>query len=244
MPFSCLYYTMVMFDKWIPQLIVYCTWIVYHEALRFITNSKSLTHHCVSYTCVDWLSLYDCRYIHWCVLICMCIFGLLPSHLKTCISSKNTNSDHLQSPITELSSIVWGQSQNRNGENNRHVFGSIHLQWTYKNLKLGHAGCFETIAYWFGEKHLFHNALSCDCNVVLFVFFFKSMFKYFGIVLKCFICVAAVLARTLISRGFSKIVVKNNKNKWDILKPITIFKLQSTIQQSISPICHGAQLAY
>jgi len=52
---------------------------VYHVALRFITNLKTLTHHCVLYARVGWSVLSIRRQKHWHVFIYKSILGLLPS---------------------------------------------------------------------------------------------------------------------------------------------------------------------
>ena len=42
---------------------------VYHASLRFITNAKSLTHHCILYEMVGWTSLTIRRKQHWYIFI-------------------------------------------------------------------------------------------------------------------------------------------------------------------------------
>ena len=42
---------------------------VYHGALRFVTNFKTLTHHCSLYARVGWFALSTLRLHHWHILI-------------------------------------------------------------------------------------------------------------------------------------------------------------------------------
>ncbi len=52
---------------------------VYHGALRFITNSKALTHHCLLHSQVGWPALSSRRLKHWYLFIYKVILGLFPS---------------------------------------------------------------------------------------------------------------------------------------------------------------------
>ena len=70
---------------------------VYHGALRFITNLKTLTHHCNLYTRVGWSSLTTCRLKHWHILIYKAILGALPPYLRMYINRTCTGSYRLRS---------------------------------------------------------------------------------------------------------------------------------------------------
>ena len=78
---------------------------VYHGALRFITNFKSLTHRCVLYSRVGWSSLSTRRLMHWHILIYKAILGLLPSYLLTFISQRTSGSYNLRSQNFLLLSV-------------------------------------------------------------------------------------------------------------------------------------------
>lgn len=58
---------------------------VFHGALRFITNLKSLTHHCLLYSLVGWFSFLIQRWMHWHIFIYKAVLGLLPPYLNTYI---------------------------------------------------------------------------------------------------------------------------------------------------------------
>ena len=66
-------------------------------ALRFITNFRSLTHHCSLYARVGWSALATRRLYHWHVFVYKAILGLLPAYLGRCISQKSTGSQNLRS---------------------------------------------------------------------------------------------------------------------------------------------------
>lgn len=70
---------------------------VYHGALRFITDLKTLTHHCNLYTRVGWSSLTTRRLKHWHILIYKAILGALPLYLRMYINRKCTGSYRLRS---------------------------------------------------------------------------------------------------------------------------------------------------
>ncbi len=70
---------------------------VYHGALRFITNSKALTHHCFLYSRVGWSALSYHRLKHWYVFIYKVILGLLPSYLQQNIFQKGVKNYGLRS---------------------------------------------------------------------------------------------------------------------------------------------------
>ncbi len=61
---------------------------VYHGALRFITDCKFSTHHCILYNRVAWSSLAVRRQMHWYLLIYKAILGFLPSYLCCLIHQK------------------------------------------------------------------------------------------------------------------------------------------------------------
>ena len=63
---------------------------VYHASLRFITNAKSLTHHCILYDLVGWTSLAIRRQQHWLIFIYKAILGKLPSYLCSFLYSSST----------------------------------------------------------------------------------------------------------------------------------------------------------
>uniref|UniRef100_A0A8C7F2I1 K Homology domain-containing protein n=1 Tax=Oncorhynchus kisutch TaxID=8019 RepID=A0A8C7F2I1_ONCKI len=56
---------------------------VYHASLRFITNAKTLTHHCTLYQMVGWTSLYMRRKIHLYVFIYKALLGKFPLQIKS-----------------------------------------------------------------------------------------------------------------------------------------------------------------
>ena len=64
--------------------------------MRFITNAKSLTHHCTLYQIVGWTSLYMCRKIHLYVFIYKALLGKLPLYPWSLVSF-TTSSYHTQS---------------------------------------------------------------------------------------------------------------------------------------------------
>ena len=59
---------------------------VYHASLRFITNTKSLTHHCILYDLVGWTSLKIRRQQHWYIFIYKAILGKFPLYLCNLLS--------------------------------------------------------------------------------------------------------------------------------------------------------------
>ncbi len=61
---------------------------VYHGALRFISDCKPSTHHCISYNRVGWSSLLIRRKMHWYLIIYKAILGMLPSYLCCLIKQK------------------------------------------------------------------------------------------------------------------------------------------------------------
>ncbi len=61
---------------------------VYHGALRFITDCKFSTHHCILYNRVAWSSLAVRRKMHWYLLIYKAILFFLPSYLCCLIHQK------------------------------------------------------------------------------------------------------------------------------------------------------------
>ncbi len=61
---------------------------VYHGALRFISDCKPSTHHCILYNRVGWPSLLTRRKMHWYLIIYKAILGMLPSYLCCLIKQK------------------------------------------------------------------------------------------------------------------------------------------------------------
>ncbi len=78
---------------------------VYHGALRFITNLKALTHHCLLYEHAGWFSLSVRGLKHWRILVYKAIFGLLPSYLLPCICQRSTGTYNLRSQDLFLLSV-------------------------------------------------------------------------------------------------------------------------------------------
>ncbi len=78
---------------------------VYHGALRFTTNSKALTHHCLLYSRVGWSELSSRRLKHWYLFIYKVILGLLPSYLQQNIFQKGVKNYGLRSKDYYLLSI-------------------------------------------------------------------------------------------------------------------------------------------
>lgn len=90
---------------------------VYHGALRFITNSKSLTHHCHLYERAGLTSLSLRRWFHWHIFIYKAIIGQFPSYLSSLFnwksSSYNLRSQNLPlfivpRPCTEFGKKAFG----------------------------------------------------------------------------------------------------------------------------------------
>ena len=71
--------------------------IVYHGALRFITNFKALTHRCTLYAQVGWSALTTLRLNHWHILIYKAIIGFLPSYLQAYTVLKSPGNYELRS---------------------------------------------------------------------------------------------------------------------------------------------------
>ena len=65
--------------------------VVYHAALRFITNANMRTHHCTLYEMVSWTSLPLRRKIHSLIFIVKALVGKLPSYIN-CLLSRQTSS--------------------------------------------------------------------------------------------------------------------------------------------------------
>lgn len=85
---------------------------IYHAALRFVTNSTSLTHHCVLYELSGQSSLDIKRQSHWYLFVYKAILGQLPTYLSTLLiqprgghynlRSKNYISYHVPTVRTEF----------------------------------------------------------------------------------------------------------------------------------------------
>lgn len=65
--------------------------------LRFVTNFKTLTHHCSLYAQVGWFALSTRRLHHWHILIYKTILGVLPSYLQKYVIRKSTGTYQLRS---------------------------------------------------------------------------------------------------------------------------------------------------
>ena len=66
--------------------------IVYHGALRFVTNYRALTHHCILYSKVTLAcSVNMLAYSHWYVFIYKAILGRLPCYLSVFLTRKHGN---------------------------------------------------------------------------------------------------------------------------------------------------------
>ena len=75
----------------------YRNWTLFiMHPLHFITNSKSLTHHCTLYQMVGWASLYMLRKIHLYVFIYKALLCKLPLYLCSLVSF-TTSSYHTRS---------------------------------------------------------------------------------------------------------------------------------------------------
>lgn len=101
---------------------------VYHASLHFITNAKSLTHHCILYYLVGWMSLTIHRQQHWYIFIYKAILGKPPAYLCTllCVSCgshqlRSSRWLHLNVPriLTDLGKTAF----------------SYHAPWTWSNLQ-------------------------------------------------------------------------------------------------------------
>ena len=70
---------------------------VYHGALRFVTNFKTLRHHCSLYARVGWSLLSTRRLHHWHILIYKTILCVLPAYLQKYVIQKSTGAYQLRS---------------------------------------------------------------------------------------------------------------------------------------------------
>ncbi len=70
---------------------------VYHGALRFISDCKPSTHHCILYNRVGWPSFLTRRKMPWYLIIYKAILGMLPSYLCCLIKQKAVEKYFLRS---------------------------------------------------------------------------------------------------------------------------------------------------
>ena len=78
---------------------------LFHGALRFITNLKTHTHHCLLYSRVEWFSLSIRRWMHWHLFIYKAVLGLLPPYLTAYILPRSAGTYHLRSQDLFLLSV-------------------------------------------------------------------------------------------------------------------------------------------
>lgn len=132
---------------------------VYHGALRFITNLKSLTHRCVLYSRVGWSSLSTRRLMHWHILIYKAVLGLLPSYLLTFVSQRTSGSYNLRSQNLLLLSIPKVQTeQGKKAFKFAAPFAWNELQ---KDLKLSELDSLETFKRMLNDVNT--EASGCRC---------------------------------------------------------------------------------
>jgi hypothetical protein len=60
--------------------------VVYHTAIRFVTNAPYNTHHCNLYSLIGWSSLQTRRKKHWYYFIYKCLLCKTPTYLRSLIS--------------------------------------------------------------------------------------------------------------------------------------------------------------
>ncbi len=84
---------------------------VYHGALRFISDCKSSTHHCLLYNRVGWSSLLIRRKMHWYLIIYKAILGMLPSYLCCLIKQKIVEKYFLRSQNCYTLSVPFVRSE-------------------------------------------------------------------------------------------------------------------------------------
>ena len=66
--------------------------VLYHSAIRFVTNAPYRTHHCTLYSSVNWSSLYTRRKTQWLMLTYKTLLVLTPPHLSYLLQpSSSTN---------------------------------------------------------------------------------------------------------------------------------------------------------
>lgn len=70
--------------------------VLYHSAIRFVTNAPYSTHHCNLYALVGWPSLHIRRQIHWYCFIYKTLLGKTPFYLRS-LSTIATPSINLRS---------------------------------------------------------------------------------------------------------------------------------------------------
>ena len=83
----------------------------YHGALRFITGCKSLTHHCILYEKVGWLSLSARRLHHWYIFVYKALIGLLPSYLCIHLTFKSNSTYSLRSQDFLTTSVPLARTE-------------------------------------------------------------------------------------------------------------------------------------
>ncbi len=100
-----------MFYTCTPHPRAYMLWTLYHGALRFVTNLKAFTHHCLLYEGVGWSSLSSRKLVHWLIVTYKAILGLLPVCLLTYIKQKSTGDFNLLSQDLFLLSVPKVRSE-------------------------------------------------------------------------------------------------------------------------------------
>ncbi len=84
---------------------------VYHGALRFISDCKTSTYHCILYNRVGWSSLLIRRKMHWYLIIYKAILGMLPSYLCCLIKQKIVEKYFLRSQNCYTLSVPFVRSE-------------------------------------------------------------------------------------------------------------------------------------
>jgi hypothetical protein len=69
--------------------------LVYHSAIRFVTNATYTTHHCDLYALISWPSFHIRRQTHWPQVICKSLLGKAPPYLSSLVTiAAPTRSTH------------------------------------------------------------------------------------------------------------------------------------------------------
>ena len=78
--------------------------VAYNSICRFVLRCPYLTHHCVLYDSLNWLSPHARRQFHWLLFIFKCIYFNYPSYLKQhlCPYSSRYPLRHTQQPYFEV----------------------------------------------------------------------------------------------------------------------------------------------
>lgn len=64
--------------------------VLYHSALRFITDATASTHHCTLYETVKWPSLSLRRKFHLLIFIAKALMGKLPIYISNLLTYQNS----------------------------------------------------------------------------------------------------------------------------------------------------------